>query len=430
MTKRNKIWAWIIGSGIVLMAIHNPHLTITIKGTTWLFLPQLGEIIALMATFVCIAENYKKITLGSKWIWIPLAIIALSIIISEIIQYATGNATRGEAIGFGGIAVFMFLLYLLTRILGEELFKPFTIVTVIVAISCVVYGLIDVGVKQGGLASPTNYDMATGLLVLGTLVSSYKKIWWLSALTIVGLYFTGSDEAIFACGVLFIAVLIRRDWSKKLLLPVGAIVITLILCTSFGITQKLYFPTVQKIALAKEYSEGTPIASIIDAVVPDAILKPITKELDIINIDNPLLIINTQEDTSLIDIDNATKSQILNVATGYRWVQHWKLSPIKPFGYGFNMSEFYWGIPHNTVLVIIEQVGILAAIAWLIVVIYCLIKTKWKYAFIAILALSVFDHYLFTQVSPWIWCIIGVASVSKINNDHIFKGQVCDYSVS
>jgi len=409
---KTKHAAWIIGTGIVLMAIHNRYLTLTdSKGVTWLFLPQIGVMCAMLLTLAYVLMMYKKITLGSKFIWIPMLVIVASIIGSVIANNKDIYDTMSKIL----FAVFLFALYLASRNLGEELFKPFTVAVILVSISCIVMGLWHQGVKTGGLASPTNYDMATGLLVLGTLVSGYKKIWWLSAIVIVGLFFTGADEAIFACVVLFIMVLVRRDWSRKLLLPVGAIVLTLILCTTFGITQKLYYPTAQKVALAKEATQDTPVATVIEAVVPDVILKPITKELDNI-------LKNSNLNTLVSNMDS--KAEILNVATGYRWYGNWSLSPLKPFGYGYNIDEFYVGIQHNVVLIIIEQVGILAAIAWLFVIFYCLIKTKWKYLFVGILALGFFDHFVWSQVGCWYFTMVGVASASTIKSDKIFKGEI------
>ena len=375
---KTKYAAWIIGTGIVLMTIHSRLLTLTdSKGVTWLFLPQIGLMCAMMITFMYVAIPNKKLTLGSKFIWIPLLIITGSIIISVVWQYFDGSIGLWDTFSKSMFGVFLFALYVASRNMGQELFKPFTVSVIIIAISCIVYGIIYHGVKTGGLASPTNYDMATGLLIIGTVVSVVKKQWWLWAITLAGLAFTGADEAIFAIVVLGIAMIIRRDWSKKILLPIGVIIILGVVGLSTGSAQKLYQPTLDKIVAFTQVING-----------------------------------------------NGDTNKLMDVATGYRWTTYWKLSPIKPFGYGYNINDFYPGIPHNVVLIIIEQVGILAALAWLFVVFYCLIKTKWKYAFIAILALSVFDHYIWTQAAPWLWAIIGVASVSKIDSDLVFRSKI------
>lgn len=373
MSKKNNAYAWIIGIGVLLFAIHNPHQPLI----QYLFLPQIGMIMVVIGTLYCLMDNRKQITLGSKFIWIPLLIISFSITISSIWQYATHYWDFKEAIIPAMFGWVLFGLYLVGRLLGEKIFRPFIFVVIVEAISCVIYGLVNVGVKTGGIASPTNYDMATGLLILGTVVSVVKKQWWLWAITLVGLAFTGADEAIFAVVVLVIALIIRRDWSKKLLLPVGLIILVGIIGLSTGSLQKLYNPTVEKVEAFTIAVKGEG---------------------------------NTDE--------------LMDVATGYRWTTYWKLSPIKPFGYGYNINNFYVGIPHNVVLIIIEQIGILAALAWLFVVFYCLIKTKWKYAFIAVLACAVFDHWLFTQFAPFLPCLIGVASLNNLKSDLVFKKGV------
>lgn len=396
---RNKLYAWFIGIGILLFAIHNPNQPLI----NYIFLPQVGSVMVVLGTIYCLWDNRKKITLGSKFIWIPLAIISLSITISSIWNRQPTILETLTPIVFGWV---LFGLYLVARLLGDKLFKPFTYIVVLESISVVLYGLTHNWVKNGGIASPTNYDMATGLLIFGVVVGAYKHRWWLLAVALVGLFFTGADEAIFCVAILLLAVLIRRDWSKKIWLPIGAIILTISLCTVFGITQKLYYPTIQKIALASEAVENTPIGNVVDVVTPDVI----TNKLEEI-----------AEDNKEVNVETASKSEILDVATGYRWVSNWNLSPIKPFGYGYNINEFYWGIPHNIVLIIIEQVGILAMLAWLFATGYCLIKTKWKYGFIMILAMGFFDHYIWTMVGCWYFVIVGMATTSMIKSDKIFK---------
>jgi hypothetical protein len=370
LSKRNNAYAWIIGIGILLFAIHNPYQPLI----EYLFLPQVGMIMVVIGTLYCLMDNRKQITLGSKFIWIPLIIISVSITVSSFWQFFTHTQDFKEAFVPAIFGWILFGLYLVGRILGEKIFKPFIFIVIIESISCVVYGLVNIGVKTGGIASPTNYDMATGLLILGTVVSVVKKQWWLWIITLIGLAFTGADEAIFSVFVLIVALIIRRDWSKKLLLSISVIVLLFIIGLSTGYVQKLYQPTLDKVTAFTQAVKGQG---------------------------------NTDE--------------LLDVATGDRWNNHWKLSPIKPFGYGYNINNFYYGIPHNVVLIIIEQVGILAALAWLFVVFYCLVKTKWKYAFIAVLSLSVFDHFIFTQFAPFLPCLIGVASLNNLKSDFIYK---------
>ena len=97
------------------------------------------------------------------------------------------------------------------------------------------------------------------------------------------------------------------------------------------------------------------------------------------------------------------------------------MQPLRMFGNGYVITEFYATIPHNIMLIIVEQVGFLAAGAWLVVTFYLLLKTKWKYAWIMFIALGVWDHFIWTQAAPWFWVLCGVTSLNDIKSDRIFK---------
>jgi len=103
-----------------------------------------------------------------------------------------------------------------------------------------------------------------------------------------------------------------------------------------------------------------------------------------------------------------------------------EMRELQPLGDGYMLTEFKPNTVHNVPLVIVQQLGwpgILAALAWLWVGLWCLIKTRWKYAWITILALSVFDHYIWTQLAPWWWAVVGASAIVKIENDYIFRGS-------
>jgi len=90
-------------------------------------------------------------------------------------------------------------------------------------------------------------------------------------------------------------------------------------------------------------------------------------------------------------------------------------------GHGYSLSTVPGGIVHNIPLIIMHQVGPFAALAWLFVTLYCLIKTGWKYIWVAVIAMCVFDHYLWTQMAPWWWALVGVTTAHNINKDYIFR---------
>jgi hypothetical protein len=92
-------------------------------------------------------------------------------------------------------------------------------------------------------------------------------------------------------------------------------------------------------------------------------------------------------------------------------------------GHGYSLGTAEGGIVHNMPLIVMHQVGPFAAVAWLFVSVFCLVKTKWKYAWVAILAMGVWDHYLWTQMAPFWWALIGVTTASNVRSDLLFKKE-------
>ena len=413
--KKEQLYSWLIGFGMIIMVIHNPNQPLAF--TRILFLPVLGLVIVLFCSFdgVLSLSKQGKLDLGSKWIWIPLLIIVISVALRPLYTLITGNGVIIEGENQGlifelvniGIIVGLFCLYIVSRKLGNAIFKPFVAGVIIASIS-IIYGYFITSNKNGGIISPTNYDMATGFLVFGLLVSSLQKRWWLSSIALIGLFFTGADEAIFACAIIATVVLIRRDWSKKILLPIGTIIILLIVCTPLGITRTLYLPTVEKISALKEAVEETPIVKLIGAIIPDAVTNKIES-------------FKPEIDVEIYNNEDKKKTAYLDEATGYRLLSYWSLSNIKPLGYGYNINHFYKGIPHNVPMIIIEQIGIIGALAWCIVCGYCLVKSKWRYAWIGFIALGVFDHFTWTMAAPYFFVLSGVSSSSTLKSDLMFR---------
>ena len=381
----------------MLSAIHQPNQPFI----QYLFLPVIGSLLVLMGSSLCLVKQ-KSIRFGHKAIWIPLAIICASIVLRPIYAMVTGQSQWGlsDEWASAGYGLGLFALYLSSRSLGWRVFSVFTPAIIVTSLSTVIFGLSNPGVKTGGIISITNYDITTGFLVFGLMVSCLQHRWWLSAITLVGLFFTGADEAVFVVGVIFLVVLVRKDWSRKLLLPIGALLLVIMLTLPLGIPQKLYYPTYVKLYQAR-------LALTIDNGKQDgmevAMLAPSMKK---------------GYETTLM-----TRDELIDEALGYRWLTYWKISPLKPLGYGYNINHFYIGIPHNTNLIIVEQVGVLASVAWLWIVVYGIAKSRWKYIWASVFLLSIFDHFLWTQASFWFWALAGASQmvVSASGSDLIYK---------
>ena len=366
--KQKKKWAYIIGFGMALSAIHNVWITnsLTINGEVFIFLPAFGTAIWLMCALLFINFNWKYINWGNKWVEIPLAIFVLFM---SITGFITGDSfTDKLAPMLMGLSLYS--VYVVARTVGILVVRAFIPFVVIGALISIVVGLVNAGQPNGGMIS--NYCASAGFLIFGAVVNRGKWQWSLLLIALAGLFFIGALEAVFIVGVLGLTLLIRRDFSKKFLIVAGIMVALVGLWYLLGH------------------------------------LIPLYKGNDNI--------------TALGQLVQGNPSVDMNAVTTGRWVViKESLYDIKFFGHGYSLSTVGGGIVHNIPLIILYQLGVIPALMWVFVTIYCLIKTKWKYAWIAVIAMGVFDHYLFTQFVPFVWALIGISTTSTIKNDLIFK---------
>lgn len=377
----NRSWIWVIGLGIALTPIHNAWFTNLLtnsKGETVFFLPAFATLLWLMGSLLFLVKRWRK---GDRWedwlgdrrIFIPLLIIVLFMGISG---FLTGDGLGGKlAPLFMGLSLFS--VYVAARKLGAGLFRaliPFTLLGVVIA---VVMGLLNPGVPSAqteGLI--TNYCAFAGFLVFGAVLNQGKWQWLLVAAALVGVFFIGALEGAFIVVVVGLTVLIRRDFSRKLWIIVGIGACVVALWATLGYLVPLYTGN-GNIGAVSSLLSGNSVSA-------DAI-------------------------------------------TSSRWSVIIKsLKDMHFFGHGFTLTvgttiDGIGNTVHNMPLVIVHQIGPIAGLAWLFVSLWCLVKTKWKYAWIALLAMGVFDHFLWTQFSPYFFAIIGVSTTSVIKSDLIFK---------
>lgn len=366
-------WAWLIGFGIVISGIHNLWLTniTSINGQATLFLPAIGTGIWIMGALLFVTFNYQHIKWGNLYVEIPLCIIALSM---GITGFLTGVAFQDKVSPlFMGISLIG--VYAAGKTIGVELFKAFVPFVILGSAISIILGITNPGQYQGGLI--TNYCASAGFLIFGTIVSRFKWQWVLILFALIGIFYIGALESFFIMGVLFITLIIRRDWNKKLLIVAIPLVAILGLWAALGYLIPLYEGNLNLVYL-----------------------------WDIV--------------TGKMPFD----FQAMNDLTSGRWKPIIEsLNDIRLFGHGYSLSTVQGGVVHNIPLIILHQLGIVPALAWSCLVVYCLIKTKWKYAWVAVIAMSVFDHYLWTQFVPFVFALAGVSITSNIDNDLLFRGK-------
>ena len=332
---------------------------------------QIGGFLLIFITGYLISshwQEFRRIGLGPAYIWIPLAVISGSAVARIFIQYDA--QTLAGAI----FMVSMFGLYVVSRIYGEKALNLFMPIVIIGAISIVVQFFVTGQPKNPGLFS--NYAVAAQFLVFGWLVSPQKHQWWLSAIVIMGLLLSGAEEGLFYIAILGAVIIIRRDWSRRILLPVGVVVLIL---TGGLITGHI--------------QDSRAVSMIKDTY------RAITDKT----------------------LTQGERDALLNEATNLRWLHGWRLHrPVQPLGYGVTPTYHYEDIPHNIALLIIDQLGPAAMIAWFAAIIGGIRKTKWKYGFLSLILFGMFQPFVWTMMAPYMWAMAGSATMAK-GSSYIFK---------
>ena len=342
----NKVPIILMGLGLALIPIHR------VGNTFW----AIGFTLVLLATVLIIMTSLRErsLTLGSKCVYIPLAIITLSTV------FAQGDLTSKL------IGVALFAAYVAAVNLKGEL-KLLVPIVMIGCASIVACNLLE-GVRTGGIYSSGNYNLATGAVVMGVVLIKSKYQWILVTAVLVSLLFTGAEEALVALTVIGLTLLARRDWSKKILLPFGVLVIVVVVGVLNG--------------LVPQFWDAVP--SRVEALTQG-------------------------------DVGTATTER----STGWEEA----LTTVKPLGHGYEPFNVRWYSVHNVPLRILREVGPIAAIAYCFLMVYCLIKTKRKYIIVALIALGLFDHFLYTQLCVYTFVAIGIAMRLDQEDDLIFRRQ-------
>jgi len=387
--------SWIMGAGLVMFTAHNVDLPWYNPETGvayFLTFPQIGFILILWGTGMYLADikpfpKWRELV-GPKWAWIPMLIIIVSVIARSLID---GQYTGALFI------ISMGLVYIAARRMGRECVKPFAWALAVESSIIIFQAIAHIGVRTGGFYGgyaeglPGNYAMATRLLMVAFLVGLRPK--WqaiVGGLVITAQLLTGAEEGLFIMAVLFIVMLIRRDWSKRLAVAIAIPAVVMSILLVWHVPQELYARTPGMINSALAGVGITNIAS--------------------------------------VEVDK-TNTELLDDGLGHR-LTVWRgvIDNIEPLGHGYYVTAFgdsTFHVPHNVVLCITSQVGPIAALAWLCIIVVALWKTPYKYICIALLAGGVFDHALWTQAAPWWWAIIGLATTAK-GSDKIWSRSVWD----
>jgi hypothetical protein len=369
------VCSWSIGLGMIFFVWHNtsqPFIDI-------IFIPHLGMMMIFAGIVFTMIKTPFSVLFArrDKWLDPVLIILCTCIIASGIQGYIESRLTLTEMYSAIAIGLMLIGCYYTCRYLGDSVFKPMAVAVIVESISIVVYGATHGWKPNGGLLSFTNYDIAIGLLFFGLLTTNEKWQKWLVPFVVLGVYFSGAAEG------LFVAVVLGLVWFAK------------------------NYVFTSRVITRRDWITIGATAAIF------AVIVPFTYE--------PIWSRNLGERVvALIQaFGSSNPDPLLDFATGYRWMGNWHLTmPIKLFGYGININHFYVGIPHNIVLIIIEQCGFIALVAWFTIWLILIKKFSWHYrwAWIGMLLMGVFDHFIWTEACIWFWCLAG-ATVAQYTQE-------------
>jgi hypothetical protein len=378
---------------LALHPIHNLWLTDLVttgeigSGTTLFFLPSFGMSIWAGVSIWFLYDNWKWVKeqggWGEKKVFIPLLVIVAAIAMSGVTAPTLQGKVGGLLMGLA-----LFALYAAVRVMGKEVFRPLAVGAAIASVGVILFAVMHPGSRSGGFVFEENYDVVVGYVLLGTamyLVHMGRWKWPLVGLALVAMFLTGSPEAVVALVVIGVAVLVRRDWSWKLVWVVVPMVLVGAVYFGLGYGQEAYGYT-------QHIASNDPVLSFLD------------------------------RDKAGVEVVVPADETILS--------KRWRLitdavRDMRPLGEGYSISVFKENTVHNVPMVIVQQLGwpgVVAGIAWLWLVVWGVVKTKWKYVFILVAALAVFDHYVFTQLAPWFPAVVGGASVAT-GSDLLFREE-------
>lgn len=374
----DRFFAPMLGLGAAMCGLHW-------KDQPWkslVFIPDVGFVMIVFClmyyyqTYFAqqIEDSVKQrrllVDLGPKIVWLPMLVIIGSVAVS-----AFWNPSKAHFAGIGYV-LFMFGAYLLARKMGRKVFWAFIPVAGLVMLTVVVRAVIEPGHITGGLIS--NYCASAAFLLFAAVVNKVKWQWVLVSVLLVGVMLVGSLEALMACVVLGGYMVLRKDWGWRLLLPIGVLGIAVMPLVVTGNLDNLY--------------RGNGNLSAVKAAITEGDFG--SRSLDDVSTDRWSVAVNAMKD-------------------------------IRPFGHGYNPNEATDSTVHNAALILVDQVGVLAGAAWLLVSLWCLWKTKWKYAWVLVLILGMVDHYWITQLAPIWWILVGASTVTMAEQgrDYIFRRE-------
>ena len=359
MKHLNNVLPYLLGIGLAIMPIHRIF-----------FVAIAGLAIILFVSMYVVYMNWREIKK------VPKVLLVLVLVLTLLAVFVPESTTYARMYIIGMLCVF-----LAASILGPKVFIPVGIGAIVGGLSVIVFSIVTDFTRTGGMYQVENYNLATGVILIGAVLWRCKWQWVTIPIAVLGALATGADEAFVIIAVVGLAVLIRRDWSRRIIPTVLVVLVPIVfLLTPNNPAQKLW-DTIPLSFHAVMQQTDTPQQE----VVP-------SRQADITS-----------------DINN-------------RWnIITTSLKDVKLLGHGYEPDNVETSTIHNVPVRVLYELGPLGLLCWLGLIIWGLLKTSWKYAFVAVIGASLFDHFMWTQLTPYFFVLLGVCTWLPKEKDWIFR---------
>ena len=354
-----------------------------------------GHILVFLGCVATLIFHRKELSLGSVWVWIPLVLVVVSATYSGR-DPAYENQRWVLNLFMTGYLAYMLLLYIAGVRWGEKYFGLVVLFGALVAVTAlvelvVVYAFNNTDFtffnnEPSGASGIVSNSNVAGCLMGVSLFFCKGRLKWFVPLLLLGILATGAHGAMLGLGLagviwLFLEgskIRLSRYISKVALVSVGALLVLVALLGSSGILGRLYDGGPIK------YDKGE--TSIVQLLRGEIALD---------------YFMRGRLEQARFTLDRAS------------WIGHGQ--PAKIMSDGEVLDRF---AVHNASLEILDEQGIVAAVAWTFVVLYMVFKArgKYRYLWIFLLTVSMFSNFTWWPyiLGPMVWYMFGVSQRKEV----------------
>lgn len=353
--------------GILLVTVHLDWIS------KWGFGTIVGWTLLTTGTLLTLLKRYKTVKLD--WITlIPLLLIILSTLISVLLGKSSLLSLVLLVVSLG--------LYFVGTLLGPKIFLFVIPLGLQISIASLIEGLRYInspdGIVAGGMGLTGNSGLAGTIIGFAALLLPGNWLWLAIPLE-VGLFFAGDHWSIIALVIVGIIMLIKRDYYfKNTKVLISLVLVGLVLTLGFwpsGTTQKIWGFTVSNNQLIAEPG-GSPVdLGLNDRVRIDL---EVVKDVSIVG--------------KGIQSDTPTKFD------------------------GSVLITRYQGMVHNIPIMILDDLGPIAAVAWVFLVVLLILKyptTRYIWAFILVTSLFSYWWWIPTAIGSWFFTLVGTTVYNR-----------------